>query len=91
MQHYNTKDERRIFYLKAQDILNVVVTSRCFHSKLRLCHAPFPPPRPHPRFQVSNSLGCKSPCELLGSLLWKTSFKIKCFSTLQIAYIRSLM
>ena len=103
MQHYNTKDERRIFYLKAQYILNVVVTSRCFHSKLRLCHAPFPHPHPlppppppsptptptpfphphphpHPRFQVSNSLGCKSPCELLGSLLWKTSFKIKCFS-----------
>ena len=52
MQHYNTKDERRIFYLKAQYILNVVVTSRCFHSKLRLCHAPFPPPHPHPRFQV---------------------------------------
>ena len=67
MQHYNTKDERRIFYLKAQYILNVVVTSRCFHSKSRLCHAPFPPPYPHPRFQVSNSLGCKSPCELLGS------------------------
>ena len=68
MQHYNTKDERRIFYLKAQYILNVVVTSRCFHSKLRLCHAPFPHPHPHPL------------PPLLGSLLWKTSFKIKCFS-----------